>query len=142
MSLFHVINVVRFIVAYTLYASVVLGYTYYLLTHPAGALFGPPPVALVAVTAASLALPILDAAGWRLLRPGRIGKALATVLLIGVTAEAAVKGDLDIAYLLSMAIRLITYLIVLAVAVMLYQMARPREMASGRNGDVTRHYTS
>jgi len=123
------INVVMFIVAYALYASVILGYAYYLLTHPAGALFGPPPAALAAVTATSLALPILDAAGWRLLRPGRIGKALAAVLLIGVLVEVVAGGSLNVVDLLSVAMRLLTYLIVLAIAVVLYQMVRPRESA-------------
>jgi len=129
MSLFHVINVVRFIVAYTLYTSVVLGYAYYSLTHPAGDLFSPSPVALAAVTATSLALPILDAAGWRLLRPGRIGKALAAVLLIGVLVEVVAGGSFNVVDLLSVAMRFLTYLIVLAIAVVLYQMGRPRELA-------------
>jgi len=135
-------RVIRFVAAYALYASVVLGYAYYLLTHPAGDLFSPSPFALVAVTATSLALPILDAAGLRLLKHGRIGKALAAALLIGVIAEVVARGDLSVVDLVGTAMRLLIYLIVLTIAVTLYLMARPREPASGRDGDVAKHHTS
>jgi len=122
-------NTIRFAVAYALYASVVLGYAYYLLAHPAGDLFSPSQAALIILTAVSLALPILDAMGWRLLTPGRIGKALAAVLFVGVLAEAAARGDLGVAGLLGTAMRLLLYLIVLMIAIAIYQMARPRESA-------------
>jgi len=133
---------IRFATAYALYASVVLGYTYHLLTHPAGALFGPSHTALAALTAVSLALPILDAMGWPLLRPRRIGRALAAVLVIGLLAEVAARGSLDVGELLSLGMRLLTYLIVLTIATILYLMVRPREPASGRDGDVAKHHAS
>jgi len=126
---FFMSRVARFAVAYALYAAVVLGYVYRALTDPAGALFSPSHTALTALAAASLALPVLDAMGWNLLRPGRIGKTLTAVLFIGVLAEVAARGDLSVVDLVSTAIKLMVYLIVLTIVVVLYQMARPRESA-------------
>jgi len=135
-------RVARFAVAYALYAAVVLGYAYRALTDPAGALFSPSHTALAALAAASLALPVLDAMGWNLLRPGRIGKTLTAVLFIGVLAEMAARGNINVADLFGVAIKLLTYLIVLTIAIVFYQMVRLHESTPGRDGDAVKHYTS
>lgn len=139
---FFMTRTARFAVAYALYAAVVLGYAYRMLTDPAGALFSPSHTTLSILTAVSLALPVLDAMSWDLLRPERIGRVLLAVLFIGVLAEAAAGGSLNVADLLSVAMRLLTYLIVLTIAIVLYQMVRPRESTPGRDGNAVKHHTS
>jgi len=57
-----------------------------------------------------------------------------------VLAEVAARGSLSVADLLSTAMKLITYLIVLTIAVTLYLMVHPRESAPVRNSDAARYH--
>jgi len=133
-------SLARFATAYALYAAVLLIYAHRALTDSPEALFAPSAPALTVLTATALALPILDVR-WGVLRPRRVRRTMAVVFIIGALAEVTVRGDFSVATLLSATVRLIIYLIVLAIAVMLYLMLYPRRSASDRNDNVTKHYT-
>jgi len=134
-------HIIRFMVAYALYAAVILGHAYYLLVHPAGTLLSPSPVALAIVTATSLALPILDAVGLYLLRPRRVGRTMATLFTVGIFAEAAGRGELSVATLVDVTMRLLTYLIILTIAVVLYLMVYSHKLTFDNNDGAVKRYT-
>jgi len=116
---------IRFAVAYALYASAVLGYTYYLLAQLAESHFSLSSTALAAVTAASLILPILDVIGWRVLSdPKRAGRAATLVVLVGVTIEASASENL--LDLVGVALKYSIHLVVLLAAAALYSLAYAR----------------
>jgi len=128
-------RIIRFVIGYVMYATVVLGYAYHLLTHPAGYLFGPSAPALTVLTAVALALPVLDA-NWNLLNK-HFKKTVAAVFIIGVLTEVVVRGNLSAETLLGAGMKLLIYLIVVTIATMLYLMAYPRRSTSNRNSNVT-----
>jgi len=131
----------RFAAAYALYAAVLLAYTHRAPACPLESLFAPSAPALAALTATALALPVLDAR-WGILRPKRIGRTIAAVFAVGLLAEVATRGNLDVVDLLSASMRLIMYLIVLTIALALFSMARPRESAPEHGGISAERYTS
>jgi len=120
-------SAIRFAIAYALYAAVVLGYAYCLSAHLAGALLAPSAPSLMVVATMSLALPPLDAAGWRLLRLGRVGKATTLVVLVGMVVEFAAEGGAPALSVIYVAVKYFAYLVVLIIAAALYSLVYVRQ---------------